>query len=128
MDDVYETARDKGGEIVLFNGYPDMLTQWLGEDWYKAHAKRMEKIKDNFRFRVTLIDDAAKQIGSSFALYRYFPTGVKTRNTIYVYGNKTAFLSFEEDVSIVSIELEGIADAFRELFNIAWDSKAEELK
>ena len=128
MDDVYETANDQGGEIVLFNGFPDMLTRWLGEDWYKAHAKRMKKIKNNFTFRVTLMDHTAKQIGSSFANYRYFPTGVKNKNTIYVYGNKTAFLSFEKDVSIVSIEQDGIADAFRELFNIAWDSKAEELK
>lgn len=127
MDNVYETANDQGGEIVLFNGFPDMLTRWLGEDWYKAHVKRMEKIKDNFTFRVTLMDHTAKQIGSSFAHYRYFPMGVINKNTIYVYGNKTAFLSFDKDVSIVSIELEGIADAFRELFNIAWDSKAEEL-
>ncbi len=127
MDDVYETARDVGGDIMLFNGFPDMLTQWLGTDWYKMHAKRMEKIKSNFNFKVTLMDNTAKQIGSSFAEYRYFPMQLENTNTIYVYGNKIAFLSFDEDVSIISVELSGISNAFRELFNIAWSSKAEAL-
>lgn len=127
MDDVYEIARDEGGEIALFNGFPDMLTQWLGADWYKMHAKRMEKIKGNFSFKVTLRDNTAKQIGSSFAEYRYFPMELSNKNTIYVYGNKIAFLSFEEDVSIICVELSGISNAFRELFNIAWDGKAEAL-
>lgn len=125
MDDVYETAKNEGGEIVLFNGFPDMLTKYLGQDWYKMHAKRMEKVKDNFEFKVTMMNFDAKQIGKGFAEYRYFPMELESKDTIYVYGAKTAFLSFGEDVSIISIDLAGISNAFRELFNIAWGGKAQ---
>ena len=48
-DDVYTTARNEGGELCIFNGVPEKIVHWLGEDWYELHTKRMVEIKDNYK-------------------------------------------------------------------------------
>ena len=45
MDVLYETVSIEGGDICLFHLGSGKFRQWLGDDWYKTHAKRMIKIK-----------------------------------------------------------------------------------
>lgn len=127
MDDVYETARDGGGEIILFNGVPGMLQKHLGADWYKKHAERMAAIQGGFSFKVTVREGDRNFIGSAFAKYKWFPEGLSSDRTIYVYGDKTAFLNFDGEVRILVIRQAEIADSMRVLFNIAWDAAAMEI-
>ena len=125
MDDVYTTAKTVGGDICLFNGVPALLRKWLGEDWYAMHAKRMQEIKNQFDFKVTVREGENLFIGKSFATYRWFPKDLFHERTIYVYGNKLAFISFDEDdVRALVLDQDEIADSFRVLFNIAWDNVA----
>src|SRR5690349_9604819 len=37
MDDVYETARDIGGDICLHNAKPAHWDRWLGDEWLDTH-------------------------------------------------------------------------------------------
>lgn len=125
MDDVYATAKTVGGEICLFNGVPAQLQKWLGKDWYDMHAARMQKIKGNFNFKVVVREGERQFIGGGFAEYRWFPAKLFNERTIYVYGSKVAFLSFDPDnVRILVLHQDEIADSFRILFNIAWDDVA----
>ncbi|HEY8192175.1 MAG TPA: helix-turn-helix transcriptional regulator [Alphaproteobacteria bacterium] len=128
MDDVYETARDQGGDIRLFNGVPAALIKWLGQEWYDAHSQRMEAIRDKFTFRVIVRHGEGQLIGSRFASYRTFPEDLFHEQTFYAYGDRLAFLSFgENDVRVLVLHQAEFSDSFRILFDIAWNSVAQPL-
>ena len=125
MDDVYEKARDLGGEISLFNGMPKLFNKLLGEDWYQMHARRMDEVKGNYNFRIMVKEGEELFIAGDFAQYRWFPGNLFREKTFYAYGNTLAFMSFsEDDVEIRMITQADFADSFRVLFNIAWDHVA----
>lgn len=125
MDDVYEKTKAIGGEITLFNGIPDYFYKFLGKEWYAAHAKRMEEIKDHFTFRIIVKEGEHLFIANDFAEYRWFPNELFHEQTFYAYGNCLAFMSFKEDnVEIRILPQAEFADSFRVLFNIAWDHVA----
>ncbi|MAE50419.1 MAG: hypothetical protein CMH27_01275 [Micavibrio sp.] len=129
FDDVYEQADTEGGEICLFNGMPAYLIKWLGDDWYNYHAKRMRKIKNKFEFKIIVREKEKTFIASDFATYKWFPEHQFNEKTIYVYGNKIGFLSFDNNnVRIVVIAQKEIADSFRVLFNLAWENVAQDPK
>lgn len=122
MDDVYNVAKEKGGEICLFNAKPSNWYKWLGEDWYKSHSERMQAIKDRIDFKVTVKEGEDLLIGSSFVEYRWFPKNLFNEQSFYAYGNKLAFMNFEENsVQIMVLENKEFCDGFRVLFNVAWD-------
>lgn len=125
FNDVYETAKTKGGEICLFNGVPINLLHWLGHDFYKMHAERMDKIKDNFNFKIIIEDGDDAYIAGSFATYKWFPKNRFNEKTLYCFGDKLAFLDFTKDnVRILVMQQPDIASSFRELFKIAWENVA----
>ena len=125
MDDVYEKARDIGGEISLFNGIPKNFHKFLGKEWYENHSKRMSEIKDRFTFRIIVKEGEELLIANTFAEYRWFPEGLFREKTFYAYGNSLAFMSFtDDDVEIRILPQSEFADSFRVLFNIAWDHVA----
>lgn len=127
-DDIYETAKKQGGDLCLYNGMPSYLIKWLGEDFYKMHASRMTQIKDKFDFRVIIREEDRQMIGAGFARYRWFPSELFKDKTIYVYGEKVAFVDFSNDnVRAMVIEQKEIAESQRILFNIAWEHVAQEV-
>lgn len=125
MDDVYITARDKGGKIYIFNGIPLLLQKWVGEKWYGMHAERMYGIRQQLDFRVIVKEGEKLFIGKRFAEYRYFPAELFNERMIYMYGNKIAFLTLSEgEARIVVLHQEEITDSFRVLFDISWEQVA----
>ncbi|MCB9983349.1 MAG: helix-turn-helix domain-containing protein [Rhodospirillales bacterium] len=125
MTDVYETARDVGGEIRLFNATPANWLKWLGEDWYfNFYAKRMQAIKDRFDFKITVKENDWDFIGKNYAEYRWFPEKLFSEDaSFYAYGDKLAFLDFKEtSVRIIVLHQKEFAAAFKALFNCNWDS------
>lgn len=128
FDDVYQIARDEGGDICLFNGVPAEIIHWLGENWYASHVNRMAAIRKNFNFRVIIKEQDRQLIGTSFAEYRWFPKALFNDLTIYVFGDKVAFLRFSPDTVTVEVKREAkTAAAMRVLFNIAWEHVAQEV-
>lgn len=67
-------------------------------------------------------------IGKSFAKYKWIPREMFRDKTIYVYGNKFAFMNFEGDATIKITEEEDIADSLRILINLAWEHIASDQK
>jgi hypothetical protein len=122
-------ARSEGGEICLFNGVPDALVRWLGQEFYATHAARMAKIKARFNFRVIIEEQDANLIGASFVRYRWFPRDLFRDRTIYVYGGKVGILSFrDDDVQVVVVDQPEFAESQRILFDIAWNTVAREIE
>lgn len=123
MYDVYITARDKGGLICLHNAEPENWNKWMGKEEYDKHAQRMNEIKTDFEVRITAKQGNTNLIASSFAEYRWIPEHMFNEQSFYAYGDKLAFMIFEQDsVEIKILEKKQFADTFRMLFNLAWDS------
>jgi len=125
FDDVYNEA-ENNCDISLFNGVPALLIKWLGQDYYNMHAERMSKIEKKGKFKIIVAEDETNLIAGNFAEYRGFPTKQFNNKTIYIYGNKIGFFTFEEDnVSIRSFKNQELANSMKILFDIAWDNVAK---
>ena len=124
FDDVYETTKETGYEICLFNGVPKQLIYWLGEDFYNTHRIRMGSLK-NYQFKIIIEEGDEQFIATGFAEYRWFPKNRFNERTLYCYGDKLAFINFSKDnVRVLVMHQAEIASSFRELFNIAWENVA----
>ena len=123
-DDVYNQTKETNKEICIFNGLPNELLEWAGEDWYlNYHAPRMKALSCTSK---NILDEGEKNlIGSSFALYNFIPKKDFQGKMLYVYGNKFAYMDFNDDVTIHIIEETRLADTFRVLFNFAWEKSTE---
>jgi len=125
MDHLYETAKQFGGEIVLFNAYPENWIKFLGEEWLAMHSKRMADLGDKISMRITSREGETKFISRGFAEYRWFPEELFSKRCLYAYADYIAFVNFEDsDVSVMVLHQSDFAYAFRVLFNIAWDKVA----
>ncbi|MCB9987779.1 MAG: helix-turn-helix transcriptional regulator [Rhodospirillales bacterium] len=129
MDDVYETARDEGGEICLFNARPENWLNLLGQEWCLMHAERMVDIKDRYNFRTIAKQSDDALIGQRFIEYRWIPEGMFDERSFYCYGNKLAFLDFREnDIEIWVLDHQKFSEGFKTLFQISWDSVTTKAK
>lgn len=126
LDEVYEVAKNEGGELCLFNSNPDNWYKWLGKDWYDTHSERMEAVKDNFTYKILVKEGQQNFISKDFAEYRWIPEEwFDERAPFYVYGGRIAFIDFQEhSLSIARIKQAQAARAMRIVFNSAWDNLA----
>jgi len=125
MDHLYDTANVYGGEIVLFNANPANWYKWLGEDWFNDHSKRMQALGDKINFKITSKAGENLFISKDFAEYKWFPEALFNDRALYAYGDNLAFVNFDDkNVSVVVLKQSDFSNAFRVLFNIAWDKVA----
>lgn len=118
MDDIYYVAKNNYGTICIFNGLPKKIIEYLGQDFYDDHVERMVEIKNRFEFKIIVEQKEDMLISSSFAEYRHH-TKIHDR-MIYVYGNRTAFISFKNGPEIVVIQGEDAAESMRTMFDAVW--------
>lgn len=122
MDDVYETAKQKGGQICLLNAKPENWIKWLGKEWNEFHSQRMMDIREKFTFRITIMEGDMNFIGKRHAEYRWVPKRIWNEKSFYVFGDKLGFLNFENDnVTVFVMQQKKFAETFRFLFNLVWD-------
>lgn len=126
FNELYQTAADLGGELCLFNGTPARLTDWLGEDWYDMHNKRMEKLAGKFEYKIIVKEGETHFPASNYAEYRFFPEELFNEKTIYILGNKVFFRDKSDDqISMIRIEQADLAKSMQILFNVAWEHVAK---
>ena len=124
MDDVYETARDMGGDICLFNSKPSLWIKYLGQEWYDMHSKRMEKLGDTINVRIT-VQEGETDFVLNLAQHRWLPKLKWKEKIVYTYGNKLAFLDFSnKEIKIVVMNSPEFSESFKILFDISWDNAA----
>lgn len=127
MDDVYETAKKYGGDIYLFNSRPRLWHEWLGEEWYDMHSKRMKELGDKINVRIT-VEEGDDVLILKTAQHKWFPEGLYKNKIFYAYGPKLAFLDFEENnLKIIVINQKEFSDIFRVLYDVAWENVATDV-
>lgn len=125
MNDVYEVARSVGGEIRLHNAKPLNWKKWMGEEFLEMHLARMEAVVDNYNFKITA-GHGDKILIANHAEYRWLPKEMWNEQSFYAYGDRLALLNFEpEFVHVAVVYNRQIADSFRSLFDIAWETTAK---
>lgn len=126
-DDLYETARDSGGDICLFNGVSDLVTKWLGGDYVEIQKNRMMEIKNNYSFRVIVQENDSVFFGADYCTYKWFPKDLFNEKTIYIYGDKVSFLTFsDDDIEILQIQQADLAECQTLFFDLAWNHIAKD--
>lgn len=129
MNDVYDTVKDKGGEICVYNVDEKNWIKWMGETKYKEHSARMSEIKEKLFTKIIIEEGDWFFIANEFAEYRWFPKNLFNRQSFYAYGNKLALIRFEENtVQVMILNESEFTQGFRVLFNIAWDHVAQQPK
>jgi transcriptional regulator with XRE-family HTH domain len=127
MDDLYETIKEKGGDICLHNARPENWYKWLGEEWFKMHSKRMSTVIKPSAFRIIAQEGNSLFISKDFATYKWFPDELFNDQSFYAFDDKLAFVTFgEDDVVVRVLKNRQFTEGFRVLFNIAWDYVARE--
>ena len=127
FDEVYEVAKNEGGDIVLYNTNPEKWRDLHGEEWMQTHIKRMDECKDNFTFRATVQEDTSLYVGSRYGQYRWIPEKYYYEQSFYVYGDRLALLDFsDKTINIMVIKSKSFSDSFRNIFNVVWETVAKE--
>ena len=125
LDDVYETAKEQGGEFCISNVDERNWTKWAGQEKWDAHEERMKAIHGQFHDKIIIKEDDWYFLASEFAEYRWMPKKLFNEQTLYAYGDKLAFLDFShDDVQIFIVRKKEFSDGFRVLFNAAWEGVA----
>jgi transcriptional regulator with XRE-family HTH domain len=121
-DDVYETVKEKGGDIFVHNVDETLFSKWLGERT-ASYDERMAAL-NNFQQKV-IIREGDTNFAAPFESteYRWAAKGeFHASAPFYLYGEKLAMIIFDEDdVSVFIIDHPRIAKSYRTIFLSAWE-------
>ncbi len=121
FDDVYETVKEHGGDILVHNVDERLFEKWLGEKRF-PHRERMHKLT-NFQQKIVVREgDAHFTAKYATTQYRWSSANESPSTPFYLYGHKLAMIIFkEDDVSVYIIDQPEIAESYKTLFMDAWD-------
>lgn len=125
-DDVYETVRVQGGNILISNVDEKVFWKWLG-DRRQMHKERMAKL-DNFVQKI-IVKEGTSELLTTYTTtsYRELPENQFSGIPFYLYGSKLAIINFQpDDVQIFVIDEPQIAAAYEKMFFGLWDDVCHE--
>ena len=123
--DVYETMKF-GGDVYVSNVNEDDFLKWEGDE-AAAHMTRMASIS-GLRCRFLIEEGDSNIVASHYATYRQVGRENFGDIPLYIYGDKSALIVFEEDnVEVFVIKHAEITRYFRKRFHEAWNV-AQEVK
>ena len=127
FNEVYQAAKDDSVEICMFNGVPSRLTEWVSPEWFEMHTKRMSALNTDFKYKIIVRKGEISRPASNYAEYKFFPEHLFNEKTICIFGDKVYFRDYtKENLRMVRIEQKEIAKSMKVLFDIAWNSVAED--
>lgn len=124
MKDVANTVEQSKGDICVSGVDERLFEKWQG-DYAETHLARMAQLQtlNNTMSRIILKEGDHYYTAAKYAEYRHIEGSHFTSTPFYVYGDKLAMISFEEDdVTVQIIHNEKLAHAQRQQFNALWDS------
>jgi len=134
LDDVYETSVEHGTiknptEVFLSNVVHTNWVKWMGPERWEKHTKRMIKHKDLMDVRIIIKEGDSNFLTSEYSEYKWIKEKYFNDKSIYSYHDRLAFLDFKENELIINIMNQpDFAKGYRDLFLIAWENLATEIK
>jgi transcriptional regulator with XRE-family HTH domain len=118
LNDVYETLRDVGGEVLISGVIEKLAIEDLSESFLKDHINKLNKagITERMLIRKGDIDFTVPS-----ECYRWVAPEYFSPYSMYIYGPKLGLVSWAPRRRSVIIHDEGFAESTRRLFNFVWD-------
>lgn len=120
LDSVYHSANANGGNICVTNVDERKFEYWQGV-YAQMHLERMAQVK-NIDFRILVCEGDDYYTASAYAQYKKLPKKYFGETPIYIYGNKSAEIIFEDnDVTIIETTSKALAETKRKNFDLHWE-------
>jgi transcriptional regulator with XRE-family HTH domain len=119
FNDVYYTAKETGGEILVSGVEETKFDELLADD-LDMHVRRMNRLP-NLSFKVLISENDQNTAGESYIDYRALPEKYFTSIPFYLYGNKVAILLWRQPARIMLLTDDELHQAFRSQFYSMWD-------
>lgn len=121
FDDVYETIKEKGGNIVISGVEEDSFSKYFPDNG-DMHRNRMAKL-NNYTMQCLICEGDYNFVSSNYCEYRWTPKEAFEAVPFYIYGDKVAFMDFENDeVDIYIMAHKKIVSSFRKRFALQWEN------
>lgn len=121
LDDVYNTLKDTGGEVLIAFVDESQGMKIAGEDFLRKHLERLHKANISERL---LIRDRDTTLIAPIASYHRIPTAFFSPHQLYIYGNKIAHLARLDTPKAIIINDCRFAGSMRSAFELIWASTA----
>ncbi len=125
FDDIYEVARNHPTpDICITNVEEAEFDRWLAQ-YEPIHNERMTKLKGH-KLRVLLKENDHNLTSSTYCQYRWMKESQFADASLYLYGDKSAFIQFKPNNVIVTVvESPAVTDSMRKMFESVWDNSKE---
>ena len=123
FEDIYETAKNKGGDIVAVYA-SEIPLGFLGlEEFQKSYAEKMAALTGKLKVKNILTENATLPWADNYIEYRSISKHYVDSVCFHVYGDSCAFYIFNTAPSpkITVIKSREIAEAFRHQFYSMWE-------
>lgn len=122
FDDVYEVAQTNDApDICLTNVNEAEYDRWLGA-YEPIHINRMAKL-EKVKLRVLMKEQDLHLTSTAYCEYRWVPEQRFADVSLYIYGDKVAFIEFSErDVTVTVVESKAVTETQRKMFELAWEN------
>ena len=119
FDDVYDVAREGATDFCVSNCQEALFEKWLGS-YDPVHLSRMAKL-GKMKIRVLLSEQDLDTSSSAYAEYRWVDFDSFAGVSLYIYGDKTAFIEFSEnDVVVTAVDNTSVTVSMRKMFDLMW--------
>ena len=118
LDNLYEDLKDKPGSEILISGLSEAKPDEELRSFVEMHIQRL--IKANISERL-LIEEGDTNLIAPKEWYRYIPKKHFSSTTFQLHGDKMAMHERHPTKRIVVIENKLYTEAYRKLFNFAWE-------
>lgn len=122
FDDVYDVAKNHPNpDICITNVKEAEFDRWLA-DYEPVHSKRMTELRSH-KLRVLLKENDVHVTSSSYCQYKWTKASQFADASLYIYGDKTAFIQFtDNDVLVTLVESATVTNSMRKMFEAVWDN------
>ncbi len=126
FDDIYDTARTHADpDLCTTSHVENLYDYWLG-GYEPVHNERMTKL--GAKVRVLLRDGDTHLTSSTYAEYRWMAKELFGDSSIYIYGDKLAFVNFsEENVVVTVVDSKPVSESLRKMFEIIWEMSKDKV-
>lgn len=109
-----------GSEFLQSNIVEENFMKWSGEERQEEHRQCM--LDNNISYKILVQEGDTYMPAGAYAEYRWTPKEQFYSVPLYIYKDRVAIMDFkEDDVDILVIQHENVADMFRRQFYEMWD-------
>jgi len=122
FDDVYMTARVKGGEILQIGVNEMAFVDALEKAGMQFHRERMGKLTDVF-FKILIAEGDKNLLAAEYKHieYRQVPKELFSSVPFYIYGSKLGIILWHEMPKIILLQDPQLTEAYRKQFYLLWE-------